>query len=145
MIEEIADLRCAQRPREPLHVVLHEHLHRGALIERPRSIAICTPPAMDMWAPRRIADCGLWIAERGARRSFSLSLSASSFRNPQSPVRNCLESLRVPIRFLQTSFAGVFKKFVDRREQDSRRRWHLRADRNPACRRENGYRHGRPC
>ena len=34
------------------------------LIERARSIAMCTPPPIDMWAPKRISDFGVRIADR---------------------------------------------------------------------------------
>jgi hypothetical protein len=37
MIKERLDLRASERPREPLHVVLDENLHRAAL-DRPRPL-----------------------------------------------------------------------------------------------------------
>ena len=68
-----------------------------------------------MWAPRRIADGRLVIAD-------SCPASASGlFINRLLAIRHKhgLKSLGVPIRFLQAPFAGVFEKLVDRRKQDA--------------------------
>src|SRR5881394_2551088 len=85
------------------------------LMERARSIDVCRPPLIDMWAPRRILECGMRIAEcaRCSRRGWFIPHSAIA--NPQ-----LLKSLRMPVRFFQTSFTGILEKLVDRREQDAR-------------------------
>ncbi|HKS31384.1 MAG TPA: hypothetical protein VJR28_03170, partial [Chthoniobacterales bacterium] len=41
-------------------------------IEQARSIAMCAPPAIDMWAPRRISDCRSSIADCLVERQFVL-------------------------------------------------------------------------
>ena len=46
MMKERLDLRAGKRPREPLHVVFHEHLHRAAL-KRARSFYRTMHPARD--------------------------------------------------------------------------------------------------
>src|SRR5947207_2767515 len=84
-------------------------------IEQARSIAMCTPPRIDMCAPRRI----FFVM------SSQVETSHYSFPNSQrflDCARNDkrLEPLRVPIGLLQTSFADVFEEFVNRREQDAR-------------------------
>src|SRR3954470_1768468 len=86
-------------------------------IDRDRSIARCTPPPMDIWAPRSgIADFRLPIADWGqtVRRRFR----AGRFINLQSAIDN-LKSLRVPLWLGDTAFAFVFEKFVHRGEEDA--------------------------
>jgi hypothetical protein len=46
MIKERLDLRAGERPREPLHVVFHENLHRAAL-DQARSFYRTMYPARD--------------------------------------------------------------------------------------------------
>ena len=46
MIEKRLDFRARERPREPLHVVFHENLHRGAL-DRARPFYRPMHPARD--------------------------------------------------------------------------------------------------
>jgi hypothetical protein len=69
-----------------------------------------------MWAPRRIADCELPIANfPGKRLRGTGSLIQSKIGN-----RKNLKSLRVPVRLLQAPSAGIFEKLVNRREQHAR-------------------------
>src|SRR5438270_8558301 len=72
-------------------------------IERARSIAMLTPPRMDMCAPRRICELRLPIWDFLVRRSIGL-------------IEN-LKYFWVPIGFLQVPCAFVFEKFVHCREQ----------------------------
>src|SRR5213593_3132378 len=81
--------------------------------ERARSIAMLTPPRMDMCAPRRIADRGLRIDDWDCKsRSRSFFIPQSELANPQP-----LKHLWMPIGLLEASFAGVLEKLVHRSEQ----------------------------
>ena len=63
VIEESGDFLAEQRPGEPLHIVLHENLHRGA-IDRAGPLDGTMDPAADGHVGAeedfgfRIADCG---------------------------------------------------------------------------------------
>src|SRR6266403_175415 len=82
-------------------------------IDRERSMARWTPPPIDIWAPRRISECGMRSAEWGRDGDFLL-IPHSAFRIPKS-----LESLRMPVRLRDAAFAFVFEKFVHRGEDDA--------------------------
>ena len=69
---------------------------------------MCTPPPIDMCAPRRIFD---WQTARDCNERVA------GFINRKSAIEN-LKSLGVPVRFLQTPLGFVFEKFVNRREHD---------------------------
>src|SRR5437016_4303883 len=67
--------------------------------EQARSIAVCTPPWIDMWAPN----------------STFFVMSSDCARNDKR-----LEPLWMPIRLFQASLADVFEEFVNRCEQNAR-------------------------
>ena len=67
VIEKRGDLFAQQRPGEPLHVVLHENLHRRA-IDRARSL----DGAMDAAADRHVS----------AEEHFRFSIFEFRFRRP---------------------------------------------------------------
>ena len=76
-------------------------------IKRARSIARCTPPAIDTWAPRRIADLRLLIVD---------------FRNQKSAVGNSSKPFWAPDRLRETAFAMVFEELVEWRQDRPRAR-----------------------
>src|SRR6266446_5203063 len=70
VVEKGANLAHAQRSREPLHVILHKHLHRRAL-DRTCAFDRCMDPAAD----RHVRTQENWMANwrttrRGVCRSF---------------------------------------------------------------------------
>src|SRR5438552_4010960 len=77
-------------------------------IERARSIAMLTPPRMDMCAPSRICELRLTICDFFVCRTIGLIENRKS--------KN-LKYFWVPVRFLQAPCACVFEEFVHRREQ----------------------------
>ena len=79
MIKERLDFRASERPREPLHVVFHENLHRAAL-DRARSLYRARHSARD----RHVS------AEENCRFS-RLWEFARHFRNQKSANSNSLK------------------------------------------------------
>src|SRR5437867_12599054 len=75
-------------------------------IDRARSMAMLTPPRMDMCAPSRICELRLPICDFLVPRAIAQSRSQIE----------SLKSLRMPIGFLEASFADVFEEFIHRHQ-----------------------------
>src|SRR4051812_48880769 len=78
VIEKSGDLLAEQWPGEPLHIVLHEDLHRRA-IDRPRSLNRTVNAAPDGHVGTEKRDCRFQIADLRLGRTSLSTVSCGSF------------------------------------------------------------------
>src|SRR2546428_220787 len=116
VIAKGVDLLACERPGEPLHVVLDEHLHgRASDGAGPLDRHVYT--ARDRHV--RTQEDFLCHVERSRDISHQYFLNSKRFLDCARNDKD-LKSFWVPVRVLKTAFADVFEKLVDRREQNTR-------------------------
>ncbi len=163
VIEERRDFPTLQGPREPLHIVLHENLHRRAF-DRTRAFDGHVRAAARSTCGRReelrIAECRLWNQSGRVRGCFASSVSSelefgslfcasrkgdsllSEIRSPQSEIVRIASGASSASRgCLRLCIRTVCRRASARCRDRARRFGH----RNRAYLREIGCRRARPC